>query len=102
MIGINIAGTFAGFTIFAISFRIPIVTGSAGFAASAIIARKTVAAYFVSFFIHLAAGGKIIRWNRQRTSANEAISGSSSGSVSIITLFAKFTMVTHCTIFAIL
>ena len=102
MIGIDIAGTFARFTIFAISFRISIITGSAGFAASTIIARKTVATYFVSFFIYLTASGKIIGWNRQRTSANEAISRSSSGSISVITLFAEFTMVTRCTVFAIL
>lgn len=102
MVGIDVAGTLARLAIIAVNFGVSVETGNAGLATSAIITGKTVAAYFISFLVHLATGGEIVGWEGQWTGTNQTIGRSSSGSVAVVALLTEFAMVTRRAVFAVL
>lgn len=102
LIGVYVTRTLAWLAIVTVRLGAAIVAGGAYLATGAVVSRQTVATDLVAFVVHLAAGGKVVGDNRQRTRADQTVRRCTYGGVAIVALLAELAVVASGAVFAVL
>lgn len=102
VVGVDVAGAFAEFTIIAVRFWAAVVTCRAAGTASTVITWQTVTTDFIAFLVDFATGGKIVGGHWQWAGTNKTVRGRSNCGIAVVALLAEFTVIAYRTVSAVL